>query len=89
VILVGSYQLLPYLPSLEPGKLSTVSIPLVQSKHSGQERYMAFLDIKAAYDRVDRNFLWKKLLEQKKMPLDVVTNLHKLLGNFVSRMLVL
>ena len=34
-----------------------------------KERYMAFLDIKAAYDSVDRKILWKKL--EKKIPCDL------------------
>lgn len=34
---------------------------ITQCKAARKDRYMAFLDIKAAYDQVDRKILWKKL----------------------------
>lgn len=36
----------------------------IQSKAKGKARYMAFLDIKAAYDQVDRDLLWIKCSRQ-------------------------
>lgn len=44
---------------------------IIQSKAAGRPRFMAFLDIKAAYDQVDRELLWKKCTEQK-VPVDLL-----------------
>ena len=58
-------------------QLATLQEWIAQSKHAKAERYLAFLDIKAAYDQVDREILWRKLLSRR-VPTNFVSVLQAL-----------
>ena len=59
----------------------------LQAKAEKRARYMAFLDIKAAYDQVDRAILWKKLAA-KGMPKNLLEVLQALFDNNTSAVAV-
>lgn len=48
-------------------QIATLNEWIAQTRHQRKPRYMAFLDIKAAYDQVDRSILWRKC-EKKGFP---------------------
>lgn len=58
-------------------QITTLHEWIVQSKSAKLPRYMAFLDIKAAYDQVDRSLLWHKCL-RKRVPANVLAALQAL-----------
>ena len=60
---------------------------IAQSVSRNLPRYMAFLDIKAAYDQVDRSILWRKCLERG-MPINLLKMLQALFDKNTSSVAV-
>ena len=58
-------------------QIATLQEWIVQSKRDKRNRHMAFLDIKAAYDSVDRQLLWSKC-RNRGVPLHTVQMLQSL-----------
>ena len=59
----------------------------VISAHSGG-LHIVFLDLKAAYDRVDRRILWNRLLNKYRVPPQLVTRLQALFDNNESCLVI-
>lgn len=68
-------------------QIATLQEWICQSKAAKAERYMAFLDIKAAYDQVDRAILWQSC-RAKRIPEDVISMLQALFDRNRARVAV-
>lgn len=68
-------------------QIATLQEWISQSKATKAERFMAFLDIKAAYDQVDRRLLWQSC-RSKNIPMDVISMLQALFDENKARVAV-
>jgi Reverse transcriptase (RNA-dependent DNA polymerase)/Endonuclease-reverse transcriptase len=65
-------------------QIATLQEWICQCKAVKAERFMAFLDIKAAYDQVDRTLLWESC-KKKGLPSDLIQMLRALFDNNMAR----
>jgi hypothetical protein len=65
--------------------IGTLQEWMVQNRN--KNRFMGFLDIKAAYDSVDRRILWEKL-RKRKIPDDLMKNLKGLFEKNTARVIL-
>lgn len=61
---------------------------LSEIQHHHPELHTIFIDIKTAYDSVNRNILWQKLNDEFRIPLHLIKNLQALFDNNRSTLVI-